>query len=685
MRTPRLVCALFTVLALLGPAMVAPRAQAVTDPGLVDLGPAMSATDVGAIGAGPDFKGGGLVYVTTSGHPPTFTVLDAETNEVVYQQTMPGDEFVSSNVIDTKAGLTYFSFRSNRTTQIWVYDVATNTVEEVVQACRDCEIGEPVFRIFEVADDGTLYMASYPNASVYSYNPETKAVRNYGPAFTDGEYLWGLTMVGDQVFVGSGNGPGLGRLFQLDPVSGEYTQVQFAEGAQTPRVIGELQSVGSVVVVPMKGDANPIHLYDSNTGEWVCPGLQAPGFPQPTDAFDEDPIDGQLYFRSVDKIWRLDVAACSYTEVFDLAANGLDDRVWSGVKAIPTGPVDDPDLWRLITFATDGESLVINPADGTYELRESNVLPSPVSTHTVGIGPDGNLYVGAFLSPYVMGRLDPDTNELTVLTGPEQSDSTTTVGDHVVVTSYPGAVVHSGKVEEPWDWGTNPRKIFDGVAEEQDRIFEVVDADGLAVLGSIPKYGLLSGAITVLDPATGDSQIYRGIIGDLSVGALAYRGGVVYVGTTVHGGAGSKPDPAAEGMIATFDMRTRTITHSTVAVPGSNTVGGLAFGRGELWGMTDSGVLFRYDTRGHQVVETVAVPGAGGGTNWGRLPELKFNEADGLFYGLSATRQLFSFDSRNNQVRIIDDENDLKGLQVMPSGRIYAINETNIFYYDPIS
>ena len=667
-------------LAATAPAIASPNRTGSS--ALVDLGPAMTATDVGAIAAGPDLEGGGLVYVTTSGHPPTFTVLRADTNEVVFQQEMSGDEYISEKVVATAGGLTYFSYRSAEATQIWVYDVRERIVEPVVRTCRDCEVDKPVFRVFDVAEDGTLYMGSYPDAAVYSYDPATGEVRDYGSVFTEGEYLWGLTLCGDQLFVGSGNGPGLGRLFQVDTVSGTITHVPFPDGALTPRVIGELQAVGDIIIVPLFEDANPIRFYDSSTQQWVLSDLQAPGFPQPTDAFDED-VDGIVYFRSEGKIWRLDIEAGSYTEVFDLAEHELDTIAVGGVKAIPTGDADNTQLWKLISFAKDGRSLVLDPADGSFELRESNVLPSPVTTHSVGVGPDGDLYVGAYLSPNVMGRLDPNSDEVTVLSGPEQTDSVTTVGEHLVVTSYPNAVVHVGKFDEPWEWDSNPRKILDGTADDQDRIFEVIDADGVAVIGSVPKYGLLGGAITVFDPDTGEHLSYPGVVGDLSIGALAHQRGLVYGGTTVQGGIGGVPDPDAEGEIFVFDMTAGEVTHSAVVVPGAKTIGGLCFARRQLWGITDTGVIFRYDLRRYRVAESIEIPGGSSGTNWGRLPDLQFNQMDGLFYGITATRQFFTFDGRTKEVHIIDDEHEAKALQVMPGGRVYLINETNILYLDP--
>src|SRR5690606_28191359 len=173
-RSPLVIIAVLALSCLLSvaPAMT-PRADAVTHPDLVDLGTAMTVTDVGAEATGPDLDGGNLIYVAAAGQPPTFTVLDAETNEVVHQQVIEGEEFLTATIVPTDDGVTYFGLRSGSATQYYVYDLATKTVEPLFRTCRTCEIPKPVFRVFVVGEDGTIYLGSYPDAAIYSYHPET--------------------------------------------------------------------------------------------------------------------------------------------------------------------------------------------------------------------------------------------------------------------------------------------------------------------------------------------------------------------------------------------------------------------------------------------------------------------------------------------------------------------------------
>jgi len=657
--------------------------QATGDRVLNNLGPALEATNVGTGAAGPDMDGGALLYATSAGHPPTFTVMDEQTGEVVFQTYVEGEENLPEKIVPTAAGLTYVTFRSGSATQFYVYDVEANTFEPGVRTCRTCEIDKTVFRVFDVADDGTVFMGSYPDASVFSWDPATDEVRDYGPVFTEGQYIWGLTLAGDQLFVGTGNGPGLGQFFQVDTVSGDITRVEYPDEAFTPTVIGELQAVGDIILVPLFGDDHHVRMYDAADGEWVCEDTPAPGFPQPTDAFAEGPIDGKTYFKTGAEVYEVEPAACAYRNL-DFAETGLDATELSGVKIVPTGPADDPAVDSLVSFRTDGSYVLFDPFAGSVADRPSSVLPSPVTTQSIGLGPDGGIYIGGFLSPDIIGRMDPGIDEIDILDGPEQADTIATVDDQLIVSDYPNAVVSSGDLSQPWQWGENPRELFTGAEHDQDRIFEVIDADGLGVLGSIPGYGLLGGGLTVFDPVTGEHETYLDLVPDQQPGALAHQEDVIYVGTTTQGGAGAEPT-ADEAVLFEFDLQSRSLTEQTVPVPEASTIGALEFSADQLWGMSDTGVLFRYDPQAHEVVDSLSVPEFGAATNWGRLPILTYSEVDEIYYGIAATRAFFTFDPATQQVEVIDDDQEWKGLTITPDGQIYLIDDRDIYRYGDAS
>lgn len=655
---------------------LAPTASAAR--GVVDLGTPMVSVDVAAGGAGPDADGGGLAYLLSSGHPPVFAVFDAETGDKVFEKTMVGDEYIGGSVVTNADGsLAYFYLRSGSRSILYEFDRDAGEVTEVIRGCsEDCDIANTIMRGVVIGDDGTIFLATYPDAQVYGVHPESGEIRDYGSMPIEGaEYTWGITVSGNDLFVGTANGPELGRVVHIDVQSGEATPVPIPDANLETRSIGDLGVVGDVLVVPFSSGPpeSRVGFYDFKEREWVCEG-KAPGPITPTDSLPERTLDGKLYFRTHDGLHGFDPSDCSVTEVpADLAHDEL-----RGVEVVPSDAGD-----MLMIPRPDGSYVTVDPETAEVTDWPSTITPSPVTTHSLGLGPDGKVYVGAYLSPDVMARVDPDSNEVEVLDGPEQSDMTATVNGHLVVSSYPNAVLHAGKTDQPWDWDTNPKQIHTGSDEGQDRIFEIVDAGELGAAGSVPKYAELGGALILFDPATGDSSTYRNVVEDQSVVALAARNGTVYGGTTIEGGIGSEPT-TTEAQLFEFDVATRERTTLSVPSPGSKTIAHLAFGDDDdptLWGITYDNVLFGYDTETHQVTSTqrLALPQLG--ASWGRNPVLKYRPQDGKLYGV-AGGSLFSFDPDTQRYHRIS-ANSYMALEIAANGNVYLINDTNLFTYTP--
>ncbi|HEY6738441.1 MAG TPA: hypothetical protein VI076_06290, partial [Actinopolymorphaceae bacterium] len=214
-------------------------------------------------------------------------------------------------------------------------------------------------------------------------------------------------------------------------------------------------------------------------------------------------------------------------------------------------------------------------------------------------------------------------------------------------------------------------------------IFEIIDADGVGVAGTVPKYGELGGALITFDPASGDHTVHRDVVPDQSVVALAYRGGKVYGGTTIHGGLSSTPS-TDEAHLFVFDLASGTRERLLVPVPGSETVSTLAFGGDDevLWGVTFDNVLFRYQVAASKVTHRVDLGLPREGANWGRVPTLKYRPQDGLFYGV-AGHTFFSFDPETKEKNVISDTAPYATLEITEAGKIYLISDTNVYTYTP--
>ncbi|MFX4272401.1 hypothetical protein ACQBAR_13710 [Propionibacteriaceae bacterium Y1685] len=661
--------ALVTTTAAIGQA-APPAATAGT---VVDLGNPMTVANVRSSGAGPDGKGGGLLYATSDGTPASFTVIDAETGNEVFRWESPLSETIGGSMTATEHG-TYFKMRSGSRTVVYEYDALTNEVTEVVTGCGSgCPITEPVIRNIVLGEDGTMFMSLYPDTGLQSYNPQTKEVRNYGEINPADTYAWGLTKAGNDLYVGTGIGDG--GLFKVNIDSGAKTEIPLPEGNAGTKNVHALTTAGKYVLAALAGTPT-LGIYDTETQAWACTGTPFTGKLPSNNPLSVSTEDGKIFFRSGNEFHEFDSATCAVRAIgFD--QKGVDATNLGSTLLVPTA-----DGLRVGGLDKTGRAVLADPASGAATEHKSIVVGAPATTHSLGMGPDGNIYMGAYLSSGVMARIDPATNQTEKLIGPSQAGSMAAVGGQLIIGSYPDGVVHTGDMSKPWSYGENPRKLLELIGHDQDRLFDIVDAGGLAAVGTVSEYGTLGGSLTLFDPVKGNPEVFK-VAKDQSVVTLAYRDGVVYGGTSIHNGLSTTPT-TTEGQIFGFDVASRTTKFLDVPVPGDETVATVAFGRSSniLWGMTYENHLFGYDVTTGTVTTTIKVDLPSAGANWGRTPEMQWNAQQRRFYGV-AGHALFSFNPANKKVTVLDRSKEWKGIQVTGGGDIYLIDGLSVYEYVP--
>ncbi|WMT39887.1 hypothetical protein RE628_21405 [Paenibacillus sp. D2_2] len=211
------------------------------------------------------------------------------------------------------------------------------------------------------------------------------------------------------------------------------------------------------------------------------------------------------------------------------------------------------------------------------------------------------IYVG--LSGGNGAVFDPRTNQSTgFLLG--QAEGIISVGNKVYYGIYPGGDIYEvditgGKMSDP--------KLLFKIGSDQDRPYKMEYADGKLLIGTIPDYGKLGGALTIYDIATGDKQVYRDIIKDHSIVGLAYKDGKIYGSTTKYGGLNTDP-PTNNPEVFVWDIEKKTMTmHKPLtALKDLGThrmISGLTFGPdGLLWGGVD-GIVFALNPNDLSIVK----------------------------------------------------------------------------------
>jgi len=650
------------LVAPLSPAAAVPRpGRTPVTASLTDLGVAMQSVNVRFTGVGPDGSGGSNLYAISDGNPVAFSVLDTD-GELVFSWTPSDTTRPYGGGVFAIDGGAYFTARSGSLTTVFHYDHTARTVAEVMSSGSGSPVPNTMIRNV-IPDGDTLYLCCYPRSEVYAYTISTGTVRAFGRASDNGgDYAWGFTRIGQKLYVGTGINTA--QLVSFDIASGARTEIPLPA---TPTVISDLGRAGDLLLVPLPGR---VEVYDTTTGQWRT---DVTGMDAAASNFATGGDPQKSYFRRGNEYYVFDAGTLAATPL-GFAAHGIGVEQFRPLTVFGSSGHD-----VIANFRQDGSLVVFDPDADTAVEHEAVVSGSPVVAHSIGLGPDGDIWVGAYLSAGVIASVDPVSGGITQRIGPEQSDTFAAVGPYLMISKYPNGVVYRYDTRQPWTWGSNPDTLVQLIGDLQDRIFAMTAAGDLLAVGSVPEYGNLGGALTLVDPSTGTHTVYRNVVTDQSVCALAHRDGIVYGGTTTRGGLSSVPT-TTEGHLFEFDVATRQVTTSIVPVAGDETVSTLCFGNepGILAGMTYECHFFRYDLAQHAVTSVVDTGIKPAGAVWGRTPTLRYRKLDGYFYGV-AGQKFFRCNAHGGDLAILDGDHPWESLEITARGEIFLIDTTNVY------
>jgi len=663
-----------------GPVLATPAAAANTWES-VDLGVAMTTVNTRYATSGVLPDGTPAIFQVSQGTPSSFNVTNAIDGSSIDAFTIDIATSGSDIVISPDQQYVYFAVRGGGGHSfLYRYDVTARDMTLLATDPADQEM----IRSLVVAPDGMVYGATFPDAKVFSYDPATEEVHDYGSMTDDGQYAWGFELVDDKLWVGTGIGQG--RLFELDPATGEKSEMtlpEYAAGATNFMQIARRENLVIAAFTPSTGETNNV-IYDLDTGQWGSPdtlavmGLNAVMTPMTPD--------GVCYYQRYDgsaEIYSFDPATLTAEPTgWAQTPIGQDTTGWQNMGLVE---IDDGDGPRTVItgMLLTGQHWLFDPQSGDYSEVDSDVEGAPIAVHTLDLGPDSNVYAGAHLSSGTMAMIDTRTDTVQELSGPSQADAVAGLGDHIVVGTYPGVGVYTGNMNEPWQWDENPSLLFslDRFGDyEQDRPRIMIAAGDHIAMGTVPNYGLLGGALTLFG-LDGEFTFHRDIVPDQSIVSLAYQDGLIIGGTSIDGGIDSTP-AATDAEVFIWDTATEQVVFHDVPAPGARSIGALATGDdGMVWGLSDTGVLFEVDPVAGQIRRTVPdAPTTA--TTWGSSTYLDYRRLDGLFYGANGAR-MFTFNPDTEQIEVNMEYTVSRIAVTKPRGQVYFSSGTNVYRYLP--
>src|SRR5699024_4893371 len=358
-------------------------------------------------------------------------------------------------------------------------------------------------------------------------------------------------------------------LTRVDVATGEISEIELPDGYEGEESVRDINLIEGLLFARIS-PINDVIVYDLAEEKWIdtienVVGLEAAPAVR-TNYSGEERTEVLLPQVGGDTVG-FDLETQEQHEVpFDLGGAGA--RGW----ALQEFELDGFPGESLVTATSSATFFIWNPQTGQTHRTDSEAAGTPFQIRSLAKGPNGDIWVGGYLSPPGVALVDAESGAHEQLPASGQVEGMISHNHHLVVGTYPGARLRAFDTQKPWDFGANPD---DGVVigNGQDRPVAYASSGEEVVVGSVPDYGQLGGGITVFDPETGDLDFVDEPIENQTVLSLAYHDGMFYGGTGIWGGLGTEP-VTSEGRIFTFNPATHEVTDYGVAVPGEPNVSG---------------------------------------------------------------------------------------------------------------
>ncbi|MBX3738750.1 MAG: hypothetical protein KF715_18805 [Candidatus Didemnitutus sp.] len=659
-------------------------------PRIEDLGSRVFGATTHAATFGLDRAGVAKAYILQDGAlagdsaPARFVVVDVETARVERTLTIPGGEGGWAMTVASDGAVYAGVYRSGH---VFRYEPGTEKLEDLGMTAPE----QSFLYGFCAGEDGAIYGGTFPGAHVFRYSRaagfkrvDAGAERKVSGALPT--YVRAVAHDAKRGVIYAGYGPNA-RVARIDLATGRTREVLPAEfaGADFPyaaRVVGDtllvrLLSTNQAVALDVSGEV----------------GAKATAiFPATGLSFSEADADGNVAFtnqarpsvfnvttRTVREIGREAWPANSYATAWLALA---DQNQFPGNTAVGICNSGGR-IWLAKTNLKTGKTRSVALAiDGAAQTMSSLV-----------VGPDDKVYVSGYLTGGT-GVFDParPAEVLPTLRGVSQAEGMTELGGHLYFGGYPGALVYDYDLGQPWREGENPRMLFKLAARHQDRPYAMThDGAHRVVIGTVPGYGELGGALTILDTRTGE-HVFRSAaqlgIPDLSVLSCAVLDGVVYAGTSISGGIGAHPTQTRAKLLRySLDDGGAETFELPADIPNQTAITAVAVGPDrKIWMMTEGWLVVfdpatrrfehhanlfpqvRYEPKASRVVVHDAA---------------LLTARDGWVYGTIQGRVLFKLEPKTRALTVISASEGGSDLVEDSAGRLYFVRGISLYRHVP--
>ncbi|TMV43169.1 hypothetical protein FE783_35940 [Paenibacillus mesophilus] len=641
---------------------------------LVNLGQTVHKLVFNRDGVYTDSSGKSVFYVIQDGDPNILLILDVDTGQVI--RSVP--------VVDTVDGVEHkgaylrgFTIQPDGT----VYMAGTPSTlfkyvpgEDRVHYLKKLP-GSATFSL-KNGPPGILVGGTYNRNELFEYNILTNELTNLGRATPDEAYAYSVAYDPEHndYYIGIGSHA---HLIRYDRDTGEKTEIPLPERYPDAQFIWDMdvrQGKIFMRITPGKSLA-----YDLSTGQFeetdavITSRLVSPVSPE----------GNRVYFSDGSKLGYYDFGSKQYS--------WLPVELENALNMMGFAKLSDPEYpgYTLIGMM-DGWMLHYNLQNGKSRKLRVPVSGEASTLQTVAKGNDGRMHT----SGYITGGnaiYDPLTGEReeyskqvvgkdNVVPG-TQTDRIFSYKDKILFATYGNAKIYEYDQSKPWNRldpvHPNPKHLFSVSDYQQDRPTAgvIVPDLGKYVVGTVPDYGMLGGALVVYDLETNEREVYRNVIDQQSVTAVTYKDGLVYAGSNIWGGLGIQPTEK-EAKLFIWDIEKKEKVFEMVPIPGRRGITEMIVGPdGMIWGSAE-GDLFIFNPETRQIVYTGPLVSRSYGSAVWRDAQFVVG-TDGNVYGVQAN-QFFVIDAVTKQKQVIRSVGKRNWLGQDDFGRFYLTEDTEL-------
>lgn len=638
-----------------------------------------------AVAAGRNRSGTLELYFASNGNPATFYVLDLIESRIRFSFDLPGSDAVWAMAIGTD-GCVYFSGTSDGV--VYRYCPEAKQVDPVAAAAED-----PFFWDMRPGPDGTIVSATYPRSKLFEYDPAAGRFTDLGRMSEEDQYARGVAVTADGIYAGIGSTI---RLIRLDRRTGEKVELPLDGYSGVKGFIDRIWAINDTLFVSV--DQQQIVVYDE-PGRQIAARLPGAGsIVQTADGEDSFYYVSESQLRLYDKTTNRIVTLCDMPGINSSAKMKLmqwmtfSDAEWAGIETwLLSGcaeaesrfgdPAGKPVLMLVSCYA---DIWYYNPQTNELLHGVLEIPPKPLSIQAMDTDEDGLLYMGGYhrglciYSPAERSAIAqvpafPQIEGIGFLNKNIYFGTYTKANVYVYDKSKPLATKPGDRMQE-----ANPRLAFP-IGHRQDRPFTLTSGNNRLYIGTIPDYGLNSGALTVYNEPEREWAVYPDIAPNLSIVGLACKDDLLYGGTSIWGGLGREPVEDVAHIFIWDTVKREVVKRFVPDIPALDIpprmIGELSVGPdGHIWGAV-YGTLFVMEPVSGKVLRSVRVSES---KYYGKFRPvyLRWGE-DGLLYTALA-RKLVIVDPSTLEYEIVD-HGPLSLMTLGRDGFIYYAKNSRLY------